>query len=98
MSDEDVVKRVCYILGASKVRRYMPSNPRDKRDRSAMYECCISGHEAAEWMLEVLPHMGERRSKKIRSILNEWDPHRSGKGHCKSCAAFVIERDSAKAS
>lgn len=70
MSDRDVVARAAEIL---------PGTPRKVRTRedskknpkwSDTYECSWTGQAAEDLMVAVLPHMGTRRSAKIRECLS----------------------------
>lgn len=67
MTDEDVVERAAKLLNAPSVR------PQDRPDRKRTFVCAITGEPAAEMMRQLLPLMGERRSAKIREVLDEWD-------------------------
>lgn len=90
MSDLDTIERVATILNTS-VRGYMPSQPRDHRDRSKMFEAALSGCQAAKLMKQVLPYMSQRRATKIREALHNWAPFLQGKGHCRGCSAIRQE-------
>ena len=96
MMDKDVVQKAAHMLGSyDKVRGYFPSNPRDKRDRSRMYEFSFCGHQATEIMRRLLPHLGQRRSAHIIKIICEWSPRLSGKGHCKGCVEWLEQHGDA---
>ncbi len=64
MNDEDVVCRAGELMGAPV---YLRSDLRPNYSDS--YEVRINGYPAEELMRTVLPHMGNRRSAKIRECL-----------------------------
>jgi hypothetical protein len=65
-TDEDVAMRAARLLG-NKVHSRNHRNPTYKR----LHLGRVTGVRAVKLMQELLPHMGERRSAKIREILAE---------------------------
>jgi hypothetical protein len=62
-TDHDVVLRAAALLGINNIfSRVRGSNKRT-------YIIRVAGARAEEYMRQLLPHMGERRAEKIRSIL-----------------------------
>ncbi len=72
MCDEDIIERVCRILGAPGVRRDEPRDPR----WSPTYITAVSGHSAAMWMVRLREAMGERRRSAIDRALAAYQPIR----------------------
>lgn len=68
MTDEDVVSRAAALLGCKVNGPWCPPDPTHKTYWTAR----VSGEPAAEWMKILLPHMGLRRSEKIRSLLKKF--------------------------
>lgn len=64
MTDEDVIARVSSLFGTSVY--VIPKVD----DRLQQWRAQSSGAKAAELMNRLLPHMGERRSNKIKEILS----------------------------
>lgn len=65
MTDEDVVRRVAKVTHATA----HVCRVECKGNRKTRWDLQISGRHAQEIMRAVLPHMGERRSGKIRELL-----------------------------
>lgn len=67
MTDLDVIERVASMFGTS----IFPQK-KDKRypDGKIGYRTQTTGHKAAGLMERLLPWMGERRSQKIKELLN----------------------------
>ena len=63
MTDEDVIARAARILECGYNRSLPPSR------RKPTYVIAVTGAKATALMRQLLPHMGERRSAKIREIL-----------------------------
>ena len=67
-TDFDVLQKVGALLDAPSIIRMKP------RHRSnGGYRVTVEGECAAQLMRELLPLMGQRRSAKIRDILEKWD-------------------------
>lgn len=69
MTDEDVIARLADMWGVKYHRSTDSRNP----DWKPCFSCAIRGSNAVEVMKLVVPHMGARRSKKIRSLMDEWE-------------------------
>lgn len=67
MSDEDVIAKVSKIWN-KKYSGYQPKNMKQKM----MYQTAVRGNLAASWMMILYQFMGNRRSQKIKYILEEW--------------------------
>ena len=67
MTDRDVVERVSRMFGTG-----IYAQKQDKRYPNAKigYRTQTTGHKAAGLMEQLLPWMGERRSQKIKELLN----------------------------
>jgi hypothetical protein len=68
MADKDIVERISDIIGGN----VHPEKPR-KLHYKIQYRLSISGKPAIIIMKLILPHMGERRSKKIRELIQKWE-------------------------
>lgn len=64
MTDEDIIKKVCEIIGT---KYYMPTKPKEHYKQT--YKTNLRGKPALNIMLQILPLMGERRSKKIKECV-----------------------------
>ncbi len=75
MSDKDIVYRAASILGGPGVVREVDERDKERlvKTRKLMYCFSVCGDLAIEWMKLLLPIMGERRSNKIRQILELHD-------------------------
>jgi hypothetical protein len=65
MTDLDVVRRAIDLIGGG----YVAVRPSRKVEHKMAYEAQIYGQPAEDAMRAVLPYMGQRRSAKIREIL-----------------------------
>lgn len=81
MTDEDVILKVAEIAGCGRV--YGPYTVGESnvgagpfKDR---YQWVVQGAAAVDFMRECLPHMGERRSERIREILKVQDQIRESR-------------------
>ncbi len=86
MTDRDVVDRVSAILGRNHVR----GPYRYRANKKPVFYTEVWGADAIAWMRRLLPHMGERRSKKIGTILERWvaapgKHHALGTGRATEC-------------
>lgn len=75
MTDLDVVARAGEFLGGNQEdpKIVRPAGRRTNGEAyKTIYRWRVSGHRAAEVMEQILPHMGERRSARIREILDVW--------------------------
>ena len=77
MTDRDVVKKAALIMGASLLGPYI-----DKRTntRKPMWMANLCGPKALSLLEKLLPHMGERRTARIKSIQLECEK-RPGRGN-----------------
>ena len=66
MTDADVVIRAAKAMNAHKVVR----GKQDSRGGKPLFRVNVYGTTAANLMQKLLPHMGERRSNKIKEILD----------------------------
>jgi hypothetical protein len=75
MADRDVIERVAAITEAtSKVRIYDRRGQAGFRQHHQPLHClCIRGYRAIRVMKQILPFMGNRRSEKIKMIIEAWD-------------------------
>lgn len=64
MTDRDVIERAAAMF----VRKPRPRKTREGRKQ--LWTVSITGWPAIDWMRVLLPHMGERRSDRIREILS----------------------------
>ena len=73
MTDRDVLDRLCEKTGTGAVTgpRERPLRPEEK---PVFYWTVTRTVEALALMLEVLPHMCERRAAQIRVLLDRFDP------------------------
>ncbi|QGH78304.1 HNH endonuclease [Streptomyces phage Tribute] len=69
MTDLDVIQRAATLLGNAVYNVPLQKNGVSKLKQ---YQAQISGAKAADLMKELLPHMGRRRSEKIREILKAY--------------------------
>ena len=101
MTDEDVVKRAACLVGNPHIGKQY-----DKRKPSYKphFRWTLCGDKAKAVMVEILPYMGERRSKRIDELLALHEtkapyrqpitacPHTNrphyGRGMCHSCHAL----------
>ncbi len=85
MTDEDVVRRAAAIMGTS-VRRLADNQPsRRGHSYKPMWKTTLYSSRAYTLMHSLLPLLGERRQKKVKEIIAEWDRTRAlpwGKRHC----------------
>lgn len=74
MSDRDVVFRAAQML-RTKVR----ADSRDARrlDAKQMWSCSVTSSRAIQWMMTLWILLGNRRRKKIRSVLEQWRAYRT---------------------
>lgn len=73
MTDYDVVEeasKVIFLVGGRSTKLSKRALPSGKIAHSLF----MTGLPAAKVMWTILPHMGERRAWKIRSILKAWEP------------------------
>lgn len=67
MTDQDVIERVARIFGTAIYPQKLDKRyPNGKR----AYRVSTTGHKAIGLMEQLLPWMGERRSQKIKDLLN----------------------------
>lgn len=81
MSDYDVVEKYAKLVGVTaKIWTVIPKG--DREGHKTMYGAAVQGHAGVRLMKKILPHMGLRRSEKIKTILAAWDalPHRREPG------------------
>lgn len=64
MTDCDIVERAAFLMGTHchKMKTIRPN-------RKQEYRACLCGDGAIEIMRAILPHMGSRRSAKIKEVL-----------------------------
>jgi len=74
MSDFDIVERAAKIMVAKTVRPVKTDRPDrlESLNYKPMFKCCVSTTKAAVLMEKILPYMGERRSAKIKELLDLW--------------------------
>ena len=65
MTDRDVVAKAAQLIGSKAVGYKRPSRPCGK----PMFYCYLGGDRADVLMQQLLPFMGERRSMRIRELL-----------------------------
>lgn len=70
MTDRDVVERVGILWYRGVYRR-----PPRKEGWLETYRVEIRGKDAIGWIMTILPHMGNRRTAKIREIIEQWKAH-----------------------
>ena len=73
MTDADVVKEanlLCEVIGERVVKIHESPLPTGK----VAYSITLTGLAAVKIMVAVLPHMGIRRTVRIRQVLREWVP------------------------
>jgi hypothetical protein len=69
MTDKDVIERAARIMNTS---HYSYKN--SARENEQLLHCCtLTCSKAANLMKLILPHMGERRSTKIKEILVKYE-------------------------
>jgi hypothetical protein len=66
MSDRDVVERAARLVEATSITTTKPR----KAHWSVTYQWKITGKKALKIMMEILPHMGERRSAAIMDAID----------------------------
>lgn len=109
MTDRDVVSRAARIFQRPMVGPYRNNGFSSKRQ---MWRVNLSGDDAVIWMQRILPHMGRRRSTRIRDVLRRWNAPRRrvvfrvrcghvrrkhlARGYCASCYQMTIERRHAR--
>ena len=88
MCDRDVVERAKQLIDASAIRKVV------KEPWKTQWSISIVCEKAAEIMRTVLPYMGERRSKKITTLLAAWNsrPGMSGAQRNRWAAKSDAER------
>jgi hypothetical protein len=69
MTDRDVLDRLRNVTGMGSV-----AGPYHRGGKPIFYWKVSRGVDALTLMLEVLPHMGERRSGRIQALLEQFDP------------------------
>ena len=67
MTDKDVIERVASILGLN-----MRSPWVRKDGHKPVWSCVASGKKAAQWMMTLLPILGERRREKVEDSIRKW--------------------------
>ena len=67
MNDLDIMQRAAVLLGGH-VGPRQRQNPRHHQS----YQIQLYGHLAAGWMMTLYLLLGERRRKRIRTLLTEW--------------------------
>jgi LAGLIDADG DNA endonuclease family protein len=65
MTDEDVVRKFCSILGVGKV-----FGPYKQGDRKPTWQWAVQGQKAADLLYAMLPHLGQRRTAAAREVLH----------------------------
>ena len=70
MTDEDTVVKAQQMMGSQRVRSEKQRNP----EHSVSYATNLEGRPAIELMHRMLPHMSNRRQKRIRELLDSYDP------------------------
>lgn len=68
MTDRDVVERAAGLMGAKSVRTHKP-----KGNRRPVFVCHVAGLKAHAVMVSVLPHMGARRTERIKSLVYRFE-------------------------
>lgn len=66
MTDLDVIERVANMWGGRVYSRTYKRRPTHK----PLHRAQLTGSRAVEMMQQLLPYMGERRSQKIKELLN----------------------------
>ena len=64
MTDQDSVVRVGELLGITRAPRY-----RKRGDKKPTWTLSICGNQAKLLMLDVFPHMSERRQQEIQEVM-----------------------------
>jgi Recombinase len=74
MTDFDIVERAAKIMGAKTVKSVKTERPDrlESLNYKPMFKCIVSTTKAAVLMEKILPYMGERRSAKIKELLDLW--------------------------
>src|SRR5262245_21513663 len=67
MTDEDVVARAAAMLGTHHIKQRNMTTAGKPIFRTAIF-----GPYALWWMLQLRPHMGERRTRQIDDAVNLW--------------------------
>lgn len=72
-TDRDIIDRVTTLLNVR-----VPEFHRRRREHwKDQWVVVLLGQPAVDVMRQVLPHMGERRSAKIREIISAWEANGS---------------------
>ena len=69
MTDRDVVEKFAKLVGRPTAR----VNPQNGVTKKYMWACSVTGSASRTLMQMLLPHMGERRHKKIAEVLHYFD-------------------------
>ena len=72
MTDKDIVDKASRILGGNGFV-FGRERKGDTYGKKIMYRYAISSTLAIFWMKSLLPHMGERRQKQIKYIIEYWE-------------------------
>lgn len=74
MSDRDVIEKAAKLLGKEHIHTYSRLGQGGYRiHHKPLHVLLIRGYLAARTMEAILPYMGERRSAKIRELLEIWN-------------------------
>ncbi len=71
MTDKDIIERVCSLFQCNLVYGGKRGN------HKPIFIAHVSSYKAAQWMMTILPFMGERRFDKIKNVLQLWKTRRS---------------------
>lgn len=88
MTDRDIVERVSSLFGGYSIQKI----ERDRKESwSDCYRTTVTGSRAIEIMKAIKPIMGERRTKKIESIIESYNPYAVQEAHSNYTAEEVRE-------
>ncbi|HEX4500592.1 MAG TPA: hypothetical protein VH187_05380 [Scandinavium sp.] len=71
MIDKDVIAKAAALMQCSCLLRYEPSMRR--RGYKPQYKATLHAQRAIDLMYKLLPHMGDRRSARIKEIIRVWE-------------------------
>jgi hypothetical protein len=88
MTDRDVVERVSELFGSYSIQEIERNR---KKSWSDCYRVTVTGSRAIEIMKTVKPVLGKRRTKKIESIIDSYNPYAVQEAHSNYTAEEVKE-------
>lgn len=83
-TDRDIVARAAALMGTVVSPVRIPSNPKHKPSWGVL----VTGPRAYLLMIQILPLMGERRSRKIEECLNTYEPKLPPSQSCGTLAGY----------